>query len=84
MNPASCEVGPRVSVIGVVSVAMDVARTALRRGARQVTLYSNWNGASANSDEAELAELDGAEIEYGMSVELANDKGAGLQEVHPR
>lgn len=41
VNPASCEVGPRVSAIGVVSVAMDAARTALRRGARQVTLYSN-------------------------------------------
>ncbi len=75
VNPASCEVGPRVSVIGVGNVAMDVARTALRRGARQVTLYSNWNGVSANSDEVELAELDGAEIEYGMSVELVNDKG---------
>lgn len=30
---------------------------------------------SANSDEVELAELDGAEIEYGMSVELVDDKG---------
>gem|GEM_PF-4588832 len=41
MNPASCEVGPRVFAIGVGSIAMDVACTALRRGARQVTLYSN-------------------------------------------
>lgn len=75
INPASCEVGANVAVIGVGNVAMDVARTVIRNGARRVTLYSNWGGTSANTDEVELAQLDGAEIEYGKSIESINDKG---------
>jgi glutamate synthase (NADPH/NADH) small chain len=75
VNPDACEVGKTVSVIGVGNVAMDVARTALRRGARYVTLYSNWGGVSASSDEVELTELDGANIEYGLSIESVNDCG---------
>lgn len=75
VDPRSCEIGREVAVIGVGNVAMDVARTALRSGARHVTLYSNWGGVSASSDEVELAELDGAQIEYGLSIDLINDKG---------
>jgi glutamate synthase (NADPH/NADH) small chain len=75
VDPRSCEVGRDVAVIGVGNVAMDVARTALRNGARHVTLYSNWGGVSASSDELELAELDGAQIEYGMSIDSINDEG---------
>lgn len=75
INPAACEVGRTVAVIGVGNVAMDVARTVLRRGAARVTLYSNWGGVTANSDEVEYAQLDGAEIVYGKSIESINDKG---------
>lgn len=75
IDPDSCELGRDVAVIGVGNVAMDVARTALRHGAKRVTLYSNWGGVSASSDEVELAELDGAVIEYGMSIDAINDKG---------
>lgn len=75
INPSACEVGATVAVIGVGNVAMDVARTAIRNGARHVTLYSNWGGTSANTDEVELAQLDGAEIEYGKSIESINEKG---------
>ncbi len=75
VDPRSCEIGRKVAVIGVGNVAMDVARTALRSGAREVTLYSNWGGISASSDEVELAELDGAQIEYGLSIDQINDIG---------
>jgi glutamate synthase (NADPH/NADH) small chain len=75
VDPTSCDLGKRVAVIGVGNVAMDVARTAFRQGAREVTLYSNWGGVSASSDEAELAELDGARIEFGMSIDSINDIG---------
>lgn len=75
VDPRSCEIGRDVAIIGVGNVAMDVARTALRNGARHVTLYSNWGGVSASSDEVELAELDGAQIEYGLSIDLINDQG---------
>ncbi|MBO7674189.1 MAG: FAD-dependent oxidoreductase, partial [Atopobiaceae bacterium] len=75
VDPTSCELGREVAIIGVGNVAMDVARTALRQGARHVTLYSNWGGVSASSDEVELAELDGAQIEYGLSIDSINDEG---------
>ncbi len=75
VNPDDCEIGRNVAVIGVGNVAMDVARTALRKGARHVTLFSNWGGVSATSEEVEFAELDGAQIEYGLSVIAVDDKG---------
>lgn len=75
VNPDACDVGRDVAIIGVGNVAIDVARTALRQGARHITLYSNWGGVSASSDEVELAELDGAKIEYGMSIDSINDEG---------
>lgn len=75
VDPRSCEIGRRVAIIGVGNVAMDVARTVLRNGARWVTCYSNWGGVSASSDEVELAELDGAQIEYGLSIDRINDHG---------
>lgn len=52
-----------------------VGTGALRQGARTVTLVSNWNGTSANSDEVELALLDGATIEYGLSVQRIDADG---------
>ncbi len=75
INPGACSIGRSVAVIGVGNVAMDVARTAIRQGARHVTMYSNWGGTSANSDEVELAQLDGADIVYGKSIEEINDAG---------
>lgn len=75
INPAACEVGDEVAIIGVGNVAMDVARTVIRNGARHVTLYSNWGGTSANTDEVELALLDGADIVYGKSIESIDDEG---------
>lgn len=75
VNPDDCETGRNVAVIGVGNVAMDVARTALRKGARHVTLFSNWGGVSASSDEVEFAELDGAQIQYGLSVVAVDERG---------
>jgi glutamate synthase (NADPH/NADH) small chain len=75
VNPDDCETGRDVAVIGVGNVAMDVARTALRKGARHVTLFSNWGGVSASSDEVEFAELDGAQIQYGLSVVAVDERG---------
>ena len=75
IDPSACELGANVAIIGVGNVAMDVARTAIRNGAQQVTLYSNWGGTSANTDEVELAQLDGAQIEYGKSIESINERG---------
>lgn len=75
INPSVCNLGSDVAIIGVGNVAMDVARTAIRNGSRHVTLYSNWGGTSANTDEVELAQLDGAKIVYWKSIESIDDGG---------
>ena len=75
VNPASTHVGEDVAVIGVGNVAMDVARQALRHGARTVTLYARSKHVSASSEEVEYAELEGAEIVYGKAICAIDDDG---------
>lgn len=75
VNPASTHVGEDVAVIGVGNVAMDVARQALRHGARTVTLYARSKHVSASSEEVEYAELEGADIVYGKAICAIDDEG---------
>jgi glutamate synthase (NADPH/NADH) small chain len=64
-SPQTAEIGERVAVIGAGNTAMDVARTAFRQGAREVTLYARSKHVSASSDELEYALLDGCELVQG-------------------
>jgi glutamate synthase (NADPH/NADH) small chain len=69
--------GDRVAVIGAGNVAMDVARTALRKGAREVTvLYRGSEGdISATRYEYEYAKLDGVNFRFQSSPVEITDKG---------
>ena len=58
-----------------LNAAMDVARTALRNGARHVTLYARSKHVTASSHELQYAELDGAEFAYGMQIEKITEIG---------
>lgn len=75
VDPASVAIGQNVAVIGAGNVAMDVARTALRSGARKVTVYARSRHISAIDDEVELTELDGAEIVCGKAICAIDDNG---------
>ena len=57
------------------NVAMDVARTAFRGGAQNVTLVSNSLHATASEHEMDYTRLDGAEFVYGQSVTRITEKG---------
>lgn len=74
-NPKAHHLGNRVAVIGVGNAAMDVARTALRNGTREVTLYAMGKEIAASSSEVAYAKLDGAEIETGMQVQEITERG---------
>ena len=74
-SPQYAEVGERVAVIGAGNTAMDVARTAFRQGAREVTLYARSKHISASSDELEYALLDGAELLQGKAIQSINETG---------
>ena len=75
VDPASFAVGESVAVIGAGNVAMDVARSALRCGARRVKIYARSRHISAISEEVELAELDGAEIICGKAICSIDETG---------
>ena len=75
MSPETAEIGERVAVIGAGNTAMDVARTAIRQGASEVTLYARSKHISASSDELEYAQLDGAELVQGKAICEINETG---------
>lgn len=80
-NPDAYELGERVAVIGMGNSAMDVARTALRKGAVSVTLYARRKTSNASQHEISYAKLDGAKMEYGHQIIEINDDGPVFREV---
>ena len=74
-NPSGYELGENVAVIGMGNAAMDVARTALRNGARHVTLYARGTRAAASSHEISYAKLDGAEFVFVNEIQYITEKG---------
>lgn len=78
-NPDAYHLGEAVAVIGMGNAAMDVARTALRHGARKVTLYARGSRISASSSEVDYARLDGADFQFGMQIVEITEKGPVFQ-----
>lgn len=78
-NPDAYHLGQTVAVIGMGNAAMDVARTALRHGARNVTLYARGGDISASSSEVQYAKLDGADFRFGMQIVEITEKGPVFQ-----
>ena len=74
-NPSAFHLGRRVAIIGMGNVAMDVARTAMRHGAEEVTMYARSRRIAASSEEVEYAQLDGAELVFGHAVERITPEG---------
>ncbi|MBQ5845568.1 MAG: FAD-dependent oxidoreductase, partial [Selenomonadaceae bacterium] len=66
-NPDCYDLGERVAVIGSGNSAMDVARTAIRKGSRFVTVYARRNKVSASVKEFEYSQADGVVFEFGKS-----------------
>ena len=80
-NPDSYELGDTVAIIGMGNSAMDVARTALRKGARKVTLYARGLKSQANAEEIAYAKVDGAVLSFGMQPVEITDDGPVFQKV---
>ncbi len=74
-SPKAYDLGEKVAIIGMGNAAMDVARTALRNGAKQVTLYARGKRIAANSHEVSYAQLDGAEFVFGKEIKRITEKG---------
>ncbi len=73
-NPDSYKLGERVIVIGAGNAAMDVARTALRKGVRKLTCFSLTRKVAASDYEYSYAKLEGVEFEFNkMPVEIQDE-----------
>ena len=75
MSPDSYRLGRKVVVVGAGNVAVDAARTALRKGSSDVTLL-NFMGpeeVSAYQDEVELALIDGVRFRhYSQAIRITD------------
>ena len=66
-NPDSYQLGKRVIVIGAGNAAMDVARTAIRKGVQELTCFSITKQVAASKHEFSYAQLEGVQFEYNMA-----------------
>ena len=73
-NPDSHRLGEKVIVIGAGNAAMDVARTAVRKGSRKVTCFSLTRKVFASQHEFSYAQLEGVDFEYNKKpIEITDD-----------
>lgn len=80
-NPDVYNLGDSIIIIGAGNSAMDVARTALRHGAKNVTVYSRSKKLSANVREIEYAKIDGVNFEYDKIPLEITPEGVIFQDV---
>ena len=80
-NPDVYDLGERVAVIGAGNAAMDVARTAVRKGSRYVTVYSVTEIPAASPKEVEYAKIDGVEFEVLQTASEIRDDGLVICDV---
>ena len=80
-NPDSYKLGERVIVIGAGNAAMDVARTAIRKGVRRLTCFSITKEVAASQYEVSYATLEGVEFEYNKRPVEIKDNGVIFRDV---
>lgn len=80
-NPDVYDLGERVAVIGAGNAAMDVARTAIRKGSQHVTVYSVTEVPAASPKEVEYAKIDGVQFEFLQTAVGIKDDGVMICDV---
>lgn len=80
-NPSVYNLGDRVTIIGAGNAAMDVARTALRNGSREVTCFSIDERVAASDYEFKYATLEGVKFNYNLKPVEILDDGVIFREV---
>ena len=80
-NPDSYHLGQRVIVIGAGNAAMDVARTALRKGVRYLQCFSRDEDVAASKHEFQYAVLEGVEFVYSKAPVEILDEGVVFADV---
>jgi glutamate synthase (NADPH/NADH) small chain len=79
-NPDVYRLGDRVIVIGAGNAAMDVARTVLRKGTKNVTVFARRDVISASKKEFDYASIEGVEFVYNRTPEEITDDGVWFKD----
>ncbi|MBR6013419.1 MAG: NAD(P)-dependent oxidoreductase [Selenomonadaceae bacterium] len=74
-NPSAYDLGDTVAIIGAGNSAIDVARTVVRQGSRNVTLYARRQRIAASQREMDYAAVDGIDIQQGMAIKEFTEEG---------
>lgn len=74
-NPSAYDLGDTVAIIGAGNSAIDVARTVVRQGSRNVTLYARRQRIAASQRELDYAAVDGIDIQQGMAIKEFTEEG---------
>ncbi|MBQ9757693.1 MAG: NAD(P)-dependent oxidoreductase [Clostridia bacterium] len=80
-NPSVYKLGEKVTIIGAGNAAMDVARTAVRSGSREVTCFSLEKKVAASDYEYSYAKLEGVNFQYNLKPVEILDDGVIFQDV---
>lgn len=80
-NPDSYKLGEKVIVIGAGNAAMDVARTAMRKGSRDITCFSLSKKVAASQYEFSYAQLEGIQFEYNKKPVEITDEGVIFRDI---
>ena len=73
-NPEVYTLGESLNIIGAGNSAMDVARTALRHGCKDVTVFSRSDRLAASPVEIDYAKIDGVKfVAHVEPVEITDD-----------
>ncbi len=80
-NPNVYKLGEKVIIIGAGNAAMDVARTAVRNGSRDVTCFSIEKKVAASDYEFRYATLEGVKFMYNLKPVEIQDNGVIFKEV---
>lgn len=80
VNPDVYDLGSSLAVIGAGNSAMDVARTALRKGVKHVTILCRSHHVAASVREVEYAIADGVDFLYGARPVEITDDGVKYQQ----
>ena len=80
-NPDSYRLGESINLIGAGNAAMDVARTAIRKGVRRVTCFSLTQKIAASKHEFDYAVLEGVEFVYNKRPVEIVDEGVICEDI---
>ena len=80
-NPDSYRLGETINVIGAGNAAMDVCRTALRKGVRYVNCFSLSEKVAASKHEFDYAVLEGVQFFYNKKPVEIVDEGVIFEDV---